>query len=57
MNGKLRNMATIYIKKNGKMLLLDRIGSKVIERSWCGVEGHFEPDEVNMMHRLLFCAK
>lgn len=47
MNGKLRNMATIYIKKNGEMLLLDRIGSKVINRSWCGVGGHFEPDEVN----------
>lgn len=47
MNGKLRNMATIYIKKDNKMLLLDRIGSKVVNRSWCGVGGHFEPDEVN----------
>lgn len=47
MNGKLRNMATVYIKKNDKMLLLDRIGSKVVDRSWCGVGGHFEPDEVN----------
>lgn len=47
MNGKLRNMATVYIKKNDKMLLLDRIGSKVVKRSWCGVGGHFEPDEVN----------
>ena len=47
MNGKLRNMATIYIKKDNKMLLLDRIGSKVVKRSWCGVGGHFEPDEVN----------
>lgn len=47
MNGKLRNMATIYIKKNGKMLLLDRIGSKVVSRSWCGVGGHFESDEIN----------
>lgn len=47
MNGKLRNMATIYIKKNDKMLLLDRIGSKVVQRSWCGVGGHFEPYEVN----------
>lgn len=47
MNGKLRNMATIYIKKDHKMLLLDRIGSKVVNRSWCGVGGHFEPDEVN----------
>ena len=47
MNGKLRNMATIYIKKDNKMLLLDRIGSKVVNRSWCGVGGHFEPDELN----------
>lgn len=47
MNGKLRNMATIYIKKDNKMLLLDRIGSKVVDRSWCGVGGHFEPCEVN----------
>ena len=46
-NGKLRNMATIYIKKDNKLLLLDRIGSKVVNRSWCGVGGHFEPDEVN----------
>lgn len=47
MNGKLRNMATIYIKNNNKILLLDRIGSKVVNRSWCGVGGHFEPDELN----------
>lgn len=47
MNGKLRNMATIYIKKDNKMLLLDRIGSRVVSRCWCGVGGHFEPDELN----------
>jgi len=47
MNGKLRNMATIYIKKDNRMLLLDRIGSKVVNRSWCGVGGHFQPDELN----------
>ncbi len=47
MNGQLRNMATIYIKNDNKFLLLDRIGSKVIERSWCGVGGHFEPNEIN----------
>lgn len=32
MNGKLRNMATVYIKKDNKMLLLDRIGSKVVRQ-------------------------
>ncbi len=47
MNGKLRNMATVYIKKDSKMLLLDRIGSRVVKRSWCGVGGHFEPEEIN----------
>ncbi len=47
MNGKLRNMATIYIKKDNKMLLLDRIGSRVVSRCWCGVGGHFEPYELN----------
>lgn len=45
--GKLRNMATVYIKKNNEMLLLDRIGSKVVGRSWCGVGGHFKPQELN----------
>ncbi len=47
MNGKLRNMATIYIKNDNKFLLLDRIGSKVVDRSRCGVGGHFEPNEIN----------
>ncbi len=47
MNGKLRNMATVYIKNGNKILLLDRIGSKVVERSWCGVGGHFKNEELN----------
>lgn len=47
MNGKLRCMATIYIKQNNKILLLDRIGSQVVNRSWCGVGGHFEQNELN----------
>lgn len=29
------------------MLLLDRIGSKVVDRSWCGVGGHFKGKELN----------
>ena len=40
MDGKLRNMATVYIRNGDKMLLLDRIGSKVVARSWCGIGGH-----------------
>lgn len=47
MNGKLRNMATVYIKKGSQILLLDRIGSRVVKRSWCGVGGHFEKNELN----------
>lgn len=47
MNGKLRNMATVYIKNGDKMLLLDRIGSKVVARSWCGIGGHFDKKELN----------
>lgn len=47
MNGKLRNMATVYIKNGDKMLLLDRIGSKVVARSWCGIGGHFEKRDLN----------
>lgn len=47
MNGKLRNMATIYMKNDNRFLLLERIGSKVVDRSWCGVGGHFEPNELN----------
>jgi len=46
-NDQLRNIATIYIKNDNKILLLDRIGSKVVDRSWCGVGGHFEPNELN----------
>ena len=47
MTGKLRNMATIYIKCDDEMLMLYRIGSKVVKPSWCGVGGHFEKDELN----------
>ena len=47
MNGKLRNMASVYITRGDKMLLLERIGSKVIARSWCGIGGHFENEELN----------
>ncbi len=47
MNGKLRNMATIYIRKDNKMLMLYRIGSKVVDECFCGVGGHFKEKEVN----------
>jgi 8-oxo-dGTP diphosphatase len=47
MNGKLRNLASIYIINNDKILMLYRIGSRVVEPSWCSIGGHFERDELN----------
>lgn len=45
--GKLRNMASVYIMHQDKMLLLYRIGSRVVSPSWCGIGGHFEKEELN----------
>jgi 8-oxo-dGTP diphosphatase len=47
MNGKLRNMASIFILRNDTMLLLYRIGSPVVDPSWCSIGGHFKKDELN----------
>lgn len=47
MEGKLRNMTAIYLSQNGMMLMLYRIGSRVVSPSWCGIGGHFEKDELN----------
>lgn len=47
MNGILRNMASIYIFDQENMLMLYRIGSRVVSPSWCGVGGHFEKAELN----------
>ena len=41
MQGKLRNMASVYIMDGDRMLLLYRVGSRVVAPSWCGVGGHF----------------
>jgi 8-oxo-dGTP diphosphatase len=43
----LRNLTTIYIMFKNKMLLLYRVGSRVVQPSWCGIGGHFEKDELN----------
>lgn len=43
----LRNMASLYIKDGNQLLMLYRIGSEVIEPSWCGIGGHFENSELN----------
>ena len=47
MDGKLRNMTAIYITCGEEMLMLYRVGSRVVAPSWCGIGGHFEPNELN----------
>ena len=47
MEGILRNMTAIYLIKNEQILLLYRVGSRVVAPSWCGIGGHFEKDELN----------
>lgn len=47
MEGNLRNMTAIYLSQGGKLLMLYRIGSRVVAPSWCGIGGHFEKDELN----------
>lgn len=48
MDGRLRNMASIYISKGNKMLLLYRQGGRVVNDVWVGsAGGHFEEYELN----------
>ena len=47
MDGKLRQMTALYLRAGENILLLYRIGSRVVDPSWCGIGGHFEPEEVN----------
>lgn len=47
MDGRLRNMATVYIRKGNEILMLYRIGSKVVDACWCGIGGHFKNRELN----------
>ena len=44
---RLRNMTAIYITRGDEMLMLYRVGSRVVEPSWCGIGGHFEESELN----------
>ena len=46
MDGKLRPMTAVYILSGEKILLLYRVGSRVVAPSFCGVGGHFEKDEL-----------
>lgn len=48
MDGKLRNMTSVYITKGDKMLLLFRQGGRVVNDTWVGsAGGHFEENELN----------
>jgi len=48
MDGKLRNMTSIYLFKNQRVLLLYRQGGRVVNNVWTGsAGGHFENDELN----------
>lgn len=48
MDGQLRNMTSIYLFKEEKVLLLHRNGGKVANQLWTGsAGGHFEDYELN----------
>lgn len=48
MDGKLRNMTAVYITCAGRMLLLYRQGSRIVNNLWVGsAGGHFEEFELN----------
>lgn len=47
-SGKLRNMASVYLRKDKKLLLLFRQGDSIVSNLWIGsAGGHFEKDEIN----------
>jgi len=47
-SGKLRNMASVYLRKGDKLLLLFRQGDSIVSNLWIGsAGGHFEKSEVN----------
>lgn len=48
MDGKLRNMTSIYLTQGDKILLLYRQGGRVVSDTWvASAGGHFEPYELN----------
>lgn len=48
MNGTLRNMTSVYLVQDEKVLCLYRIGSRVVNQQYIGsAGGHFEKDELN----------
>ena len=48
MDGKLRNMTSVYLTGEKGILCLYRVGSRVADHKYIGsAGGHFEPDELN----------
>ncbi len=48
MDGALRNMTALYLVEGDRILLLHRIGSRVVGNSYTGTAGgHFEKEELN----------
>ena len=48
MDGTLRNMTSVYLLRDDKVLLLYRQGGRVVNNVWTGsAGGHFEPRELN----------
>lgn len=48
MDGKLRNMSSIYLMYENKILLLYRQGGRVVNHVWvASAGGHFEQNELN----------
>lgn len=48
MNPKLRNMTSVYLVADDKVLCLYRVGSRVADKMYVGsAGGHFEQDELN----------
>lgn len=43
----LRNMASVFLIRQEKVLMMYRVGSRAVPPSWVGVGGHFEPEELN----------
>ena len=46
-SGKLRNMASVYLRRDNQLLLLFRQGGSIVSNLWIGsAGGHFEKDEL-----------
>lgn len=54
MDGKLRNMTSLYLVEEDRVLCLFRQGSRVVNNKYIGTcGGHFEPEELNDARRCI----